>query len=75
MKSVVREPIAASGIFEGIKTSPTWNTPSPSIASQMKAFDAEGFRQRGHRADLPDRPCHSFDDIPTIVGPKSSTAS
>lgn len=69
LESVVREPIAAGGIFEGIKTAYMEYT-EPSIASQMKAFDAEGFSDVVIVPIFLTVSSHSFDDIPTIVGQK-----
>ncbi len=69
LETDVREPITAGGLIEGIKTAHMEYT-EPSIASQLKAFDAEGFTDVIIVPIFLTVSSHSFDDIPTIVGQK-----
>lgn len=70
----VQNAILEKGIVKGIKTAHMEYT-EPSIATQLKAFDADGY------TDIIIVPVfltvspHTFDDIPTIIGQKQDPQS
>lgn len=69
LETRVRDSILAGGIIEEIKTAFMEYT-EPSIASQMKGFDQDGFTDVVMVPIFLTISPHSFDDIPTIVGQK-----
>lgn len=69
LETRVCERILSGGSIEGIKTAHMEYT-EPSIASQMKAFDNEGFSDVIIVPIFLTISSHSFDDIPTILGQK-----
>ena len=69
LEARVRDSILASGTIEGVKTAHMEYT-EPSIATQMKAFDNEGFSNIIIVPIFLTISSHSFDDIPTIIGQK-----
>ncbi|MCC6485551.1 MAG: CbiX/SirB N-terminal domain-containing protein [Armatimonadetes bacterium] len=71
LEARVRDSILAEGLITGIKTAHMEYT-EPSIASQMKAFDAEGFTDVVIVPIFLTVSPHSLDDIPTIIGQKDN---
>ncbi|TAH50844.1 MAG: cobalamin biosynthesis protein CbiX [Chloroflexota bacterium] len=69
LEARVRDTILAGGLVQGVKTAHMEYT-EPSIASQMKAFDHEGFTDVIVVPIFLTVSPHSFDDIPTILGQK-----
>ncbi len=69
LEARVRDTILAGGLVQGVKTAHMEYT-EPSIASQMKAFDHEGFTDEIVVPIFLTVSPHSFDDIPTILGQK-----
>lgn len=69
LEARVRDTILAGGLVQGVKTAHMEYT-EPSIASQMKAFDREGFTDVIVVPIFLTVSPHSFDDIPTILGQK-----
>lgn len=69
LEARVRDTILAGGLVQGVKTAHMEYT-EPSIATQMKAFDREGFTDVIVVPIFLTVSPHSFDDIPTILGQK-----
>lgn len=69
LETRVREPILAGKTIEGIKTAFMEYT-EPSIATQMKAFDQEGYTDVVIVPIFLTISPHSAEDIPTILGQK-----
>ena len=69
LEARVRDAILAGGIIQGVRTAHMEYT-EPSIATQMKAFDREGFTDVIVVPIFLTVSSHSADDIPTILGQK-----
>ncbi|MCC6261104.1 MAG: cobalamin biosynthesis protein CbiX [Anaerolineales bacterium] len=69
LEASARDRILSSGTIQGVKTAHMEYT-EPSIATQMKAFDQEGFSDVIVVPIFLTVSSHSADDIPTILGQK-----
>lgn len=69
LEARVSDSILAGGLVQGVRTAHMEYT-EPSIATQMKAFDQEGFTDVIVVPILLTVSSHSADDIPTILGQK-----
>jgi len=69
LEARVRDAILAGGMIQGVRTAHMEYT-EPSIATQMKAFDREGFSDVIVVPIFLTVSSHSADDIPTILGQK-----
>lgn len=69
LEARVTDSILAGGLIQGVRTAHMEYT-EPSIATQMKAFDEEGYTDVIVVPILLTVSSHSADDIPTIMGQK-----
>jgi len=74
LETKVKDSIINSGIAQGTKTAFMEYT-EPSIATQLKEFDSEGFTDIIIIPIFLTVSSHSFDDIPTIIGQKEDPQS
>ncbi len=70
----VRDPLSVDPSIKGIKTAFMEYT-EPSIATQLKEFDREGFSDVIIVPIFLTVSSHTFDDIPTIIGAKEDPAA
>lgn len=74
LESNVKDSILTNGFIAGTKTAFMEYT-KPSIATQLKQFDAEGYSDVIIVPIFLTVSSHSFDDIPTIIGQKEDPQS
>ncbi len=74
LETQVKDSIKSSGIVQETKTA-FMEYAEPSIATQLKKFDAEGFTDVIIIPIFLTVSSHSFDDIPTIIGMKEDAQS
>jgi len=74
LESNVKDSILTNGLIAGTKTAFMEYT-EPSIATQLKQFDAEGYSDVIIVPIFLTVSSHSFDDIPTIIGQKEDPQS
>ncbi len=74
LETAVKDSLLNTGIIQGTKTAYMEYT-EPSIATQLKAFDAEGYSDVIIVPIFLTVSSHSFDDIPTIIGQKEDPQS
>lgn len=74
LETKVKDSVMSSGVITGTKTAFMEYT-EPSIATQLKEFDAEGYTDVIIVPIFLTVSSHSFDDIPTIIGQKEDPQS
>lgn len=74
LETAVKDSLLTSGLIQGTKTAYMEYT-EPSIATQLKAFDNEGYSDVIIVPIFLTVSSHSFDDIPTIIGQKEDPQS
>jgi hypothetical protein len=74
LETAVKDSLMNTGIIHGTRTAFMEYT-EPSIATQLKAFDAEGYSDVIIVPVFLTVSSHSFDDIPTIIGQKEDPQS
>lgn len=74
LETAVKDSLLNTGIIHGTRTAYMEYT-EPSIATQLKAFDAEGYSDVIIVPIFLTVSSHSFDDIPTIIGQKEDPQS
>ncbi|MCS6974480.1 MAG: CbiX/SirB N-terminal domain-containing protein [Cyclobacteriaceae bacterium] len=74
LETAVKDSLLNTGLIQGTRTAYMEYT-EPSIATQLKAFDAEGYTDVIIVPIFLTVSSHSFDDIPTIIGQKEDPQS
>lgn len=74
LETAVKDSLLSTGLIQGTRTAYMEYT-QPSIATQLKAFDAEGYTDVIIVPIFLTVSSHSFDDIPTIIGQKEDPQS
>jgi hypothetical protein len=74
LEMAVKDSLLSTGLIQGTRTAYMEYT-EPSIATQLKAFDAEGYTDVVIVPVFLTVSSHSFDDIPTIIGQKEDPQS
>ncbi len=74
LEAAVKDSLLNTGMIQGTRTAFMEYT-EPSIATQLKAFDAEGYTDVILVPVFLTLSSHSFDDIPTIIGQKTDPQS
>ncbi len=74
LETAVKDSLLGTGMIQGTRTAYMEYT-EPSIATQLKAFDAEGYTDIILVPVFLTVSSHSFDDIPTIIGKKEDPQS